>query len=139
MKNKITYCTPHGIIEKNDLFAGKKALVGDYSRLSFSNTNMVLQSLGFEIINERHPEDIIKRIKEGEIYDIIFTNNVYELGGSGLQLFKELHKIEGFNIPIIIHTISDNKNNSFIEFGFDGYLKKPIKQEETIELLKNLL
>lgn len=139
MKNQVTYFTPNGIIEKKNLFTGKKALVGDYSRLSFSNTNMVLESLGFEVTNEKYPEDIIKRINNGEFYDIIFTNNVYELGGSGLKLFNELHKIKDFNTPIIIHTISDNKNNSFIEFGFDGYLKKPIKQEETIELLKNLL
>lgn len=139
MENQITYNTPNGTIRKLDLFAGKKALVGDYSHLSYENTNMVLQSLGFEITNERYPDDIIDRIKQGEKYDIIFTNNVYEFGGSGLQLLKELQKIKNFNTPIIIHTISDNINNCFTNFGFDGYLKKPIKQEDTIQVLKSLL
>lgn len=139
LKNQITYNTPNGTIKKLDLFTGKKALVGDYSHLSYKNTNMILQSLGFEITNERYPDDIIDRIKQGEKYDIIFTNNVYEFGRSGLQLLKELQKIKNFNTPIIIHTISDNINNSFTNFGFDGYLKKPIKQEDTIQVLKSLL
>jgi len=139
MKNPTTYSTPNGIITKLDLFIGRKALVGDYSRLSSDNTNMVLQSLGFEVTIEKRPDNIINRIKNGEKYDIIFSNNVYEFGDSGLKLLNALRNIENFDIPIIIHSISDNKNNYFIELGFDGYLKKPIKQSETIQLLEKLL
>lgn len=78
------------------------------------------------------------RILKGEKYDVIFTNNVYR-SGSGLMLLDMLKDIEGFNIPIIIHTISDNTSNKFIHMGFDGYLKKPIKQDETLKLLTSLL
>ena len=55
------------------------------------------------------------------------------------MLLQELKSLKDFNTPIVIHTISDNTNNQFIELGFDGYLKKPIKQDETIEVLKKLL
>ena len=52
MENKKSYHTPNGIIEKIDTFKGKKALVEDYLDCSFMNTEMVLDSLGFEIVRE---------------------------------------------------------------------------------------
>lgn len=47
-----TYSTPNGTIKKIGTFKGKKALVGDYLNCSFMNTEMVLDSLGFEIVRE---------------------------------------------------------------------------------------
>lgn len=45
--------TPKNTLNKLDKFKGKKALVGDYFRPSFTNTKDVLESLGFEVINEK--------------------------------------------------------------------------------------
>lgn len=122
-----------------DIFKGKKALVGDYFPFSYANTKMVLQSLGMKVIIEETMNGVKDRILKGEQYDIIFTNNIYQVGGTGAQLLKELKEIEGFNTPIIIHTISEKPIQHFLNLGFDGCLKKPIKQEETIQSLKNLL
>lgn len=138
-KRKLTYYnTPNGTIFSIDIFKGKKALVGDYFPFSYANTKMVLQSLGIQVVIEETMEGIKNRILKGEHYDIIFTNNIYR-GGTGLQLLKELKEIENFNLPIIIHTISEKPIQYFLSLGFDGCLKKPIKQEETIQILKNLL
>lgn len=79
------------------------------------------------------------RIKRGEKFDVIFTNNIYLIGRTGTELLQKLKRIEGFNTPVIIHTLSDNIDNKFIKLGFNGYLKKLIRQDETIELLKNIL
>ena len=135
--DETTYHTPNGVITKLDTFKGKKALVGDYSHASFFNTEMVLDSLGFEIVNAKSSKEVLERIKNGEQYDVIFTNNIYG-DGTGPDLLKNLKEINNFNIPVIIHTIDDAKD-SFLALGFDGYLQKPIKQEETIELLNILL
>ena len=51
-QKQITYDTPNGTIKKNDMFKGKRVLVGDYLDCSFMNTEMVLDSLGFEIVRE---------------------------------------------------------------------------------------
>ena len=51
-QEKTTYNTPNGIIKKIDIFKGKRVLVGDYLNCSFVNTEMVLDSLGFEIVRE---------------------------------------------------------------------------------------
>lgn len=139
MEELKTYNTPNGIITKLDTFKGKKALVGDYFSFSYFNTKMVLESLGIEYEIVSTIDEIITRIQAGNKYDIIFTNNIYMNSGFGQTLLLQLKAIKGFNTPIIIHTISDNTDNYFINLGFDGYLKKPIKQDETINVLKKLL
>lgn len=137
-KEQTSYNTPNGVIFQLDVFKGKKALVGDYSPFSYTNTKMVLESLGMKVIIEETIDGVKNRILKGEQYDVIFTNNIYR-SGTGLQLLKELKEIEGFNTPIIVHTISQEPILYFLNLGFDGCLKKPIKQEETIQALKILL
>ena len=116
-KKSICYNTPNGTIFSIDIFKGKKALVGDYFPFSYANTKIVLTSLGMSVTIEETMAGVKNRILKGEQYDVIFTNNIYR-GGTGLQLLKELQH--------------------FLNLGFDGCLKKPIKQEEVIQNLKNL-
>ena len=132
------YHAPSGTFKKLNTFKGKKALVGDYSSASFYNTQMVLDSLGIEIVKVKEEPEVFNRISSGENFDVIFTNNIYQVGDTGPQLLEKLKKINGFDTPIIIHTISNEPKEKFLEMGFDGCLKKPIKQEETIELLNKL-
>ena len=137
-KEQTIYNTPNGVIFQLDVFKGKTALVGDYFPFSYTNTKMVLASLGMKVIIEETMNGVKNRILNGEQYDVIFTNNIYR-SGTGSQLLKELKKIESFNTPVIIHTISEDSIQHFLNLGFDGCLKKPIKQKETIQVLKNLL
>lgn len=130
--------TFENIISPHNVFKGKHALVGDYLRASYFNTNIVLSNLGFNVTIVPTIEEIVDKISKGEKYDIIFTNNIYNLG-TGKDLLDKLKNITNFNIPIVIHTISDNIDNYFIKQGFNGYLQKPIKQEETLTLLKKIL
>lgn len=80
-----------------------------------------------------------KRLASGEKFDVIITNNIYRVGDTGPELLKKLKQLNGFNTPVIIHTISNEPVEHFIQLGFDGCLKKPIKQAETIEILKKVL
>lgn len=79
------------------------------------------------------------RVARGEKFDLIITNNIYRIGCTGPELLKRLKEIKGFNTPVIIHTISEKPVEYFLNLGFDGCLKKPIRQDETIEILKILL
>lgn len=133
----LEYHTPNGIIKKLDTFKGKRALIGDYFAFSYANTKMVLESLGFEIDIEKTMYAVKQKALQNN-YDVIFTNNIYQVGGTGPDLLKELRENKSFKTPIIIHTISDNTANYFTKLGFDGYLKKPIKQDETMQLLENI-
>lgn len=128
-KEQTIYNTPNGVIFQLDVFKGKTALVGDYFPFSYANTKIVLESLGMKVIIEETINGVKDRILKNEQYDVIFTNNIYR-GGTGSQLLKELKEIEGFNVPIIIHTISEEPVQHFLNLGFDGCLKKPIKQKK---------
>ncbi len=118
------------------MFYNKKILVGDYDNTSFKYTNMVLSKLGFIVSNATTVEKIKEKILNGENYDIIITNNIYK-HSSGEELIKELKKIDSFTTPIVIHSISNE--DDFKNLGFAGYLKKPINEQEVIDLFNKLL
>lgn len=132
-----TFNTPNGIINRVNTFKGKKALIGDYACSSYYNTKLVLLSLGFEIDIVSNITDIETAIKNGRKYDVIFSNNLYR-HGTGEDLLKKLKSIDNFKIPVILHSATQNLNDYAKKVGFSGFLPKPIKQEETIQLLKKL-
>ena len=131
-------------ISKNDLtyeplYEGKKALIGDYFAPSYNNTKTVLESLGFDVTIALSGKELVRKIKDKEKYDIIFSNNIYQ-NGTGEECLKELKEIEDFNIPVVIHTITKNARYQFVdEIGFDDYIEKPVTKENVKPVLKRLL
>ena len=105
------------------IYKGKKALIGDYFKPSYMQTKLALESLGFDVTIALTSEDVIKRIKNREKYDIIFSNNIYP-DGTGPECLAKLKEIEGFNIPVVIHTITKHARHHFInEIGLMITLK----------------
>jgi len=132
------YKTCNGDLIKEPIYEGKKALIGDYMASSFNNTKKVLQSLGFTVDIEKRQDDLINRLSYGNDYDIIFTNNVYP-DGSGPELLKELKSFEGFSTPVVIHTISKNQKEYFVDYlGFDGYIEKPVTPDDLKPILEEI-
>lgn len=115
-------------------------LVGDYNKSSISNTVCVLESMGICVNIAKSGVEIIKRIKNGEKYDFIISNNIYDRGNcDGPQMLERLKEIDGFSIPVIVLTVSANKRHLFIgEFGFDEYMTKLLTQEQVIETFSKL-
>ncbi|MBQ2835485.1 MAG: hypothetical protein IJE68_01435 [Clostridia bacterium] len=118
-----------------------KVLVGDYDLMSISNTITVLKSMGITTKAARSGREIIKRIMTGEKYDLIITNNVYTKGNcDGPETLDELRKIEGFNTPVVVLTVSSGKRHLFMgEYGFDEYMCKLLTQEQVIETLPKVI
>jgi len=118
-----------------------KVLVGDYDIMSISNTIRVLKSMGIDTKAARSGREIIKRIKTGETYDLIITNNVYTKGHcDGPETLEELREIDGFNIPVVVLTVSSGKRHLFMgEYGFDEYMCKLLTQEQVIETLPKVI
>ena len=86
-------------------------------------------------------ELIIKRIKDGEKYDLIITNNIYDRGHcDGPNTLDHLKEIEGFNIPVIVLTISENERDTFVGYyGFDEYITKLLTQEKVKETFPKII
>lgn len=126
-------------IKYNPIYKGKRALVGDYMATSYNITKTVLQSLGFSVDVVNTYEDVVKKIKYGEHYDIIFSNNIYR-HGTGADCLTELRNLPNFSTPVVILTVTADKRDYFVnKIGFDDYVVKPISQEKIIPILNNLL
>lgn len=127
-------------IIKNPIYKGKRALVGDYYDGSYKNTMNVLKSFGMIVDVVHKGTDIVDKIKHGYKCDIIFTNNIYKEGYDGPTTLRKLKDIDGFNIPVVIHTISENERNYFINIcEFDEYIVKPLDQEKVKVVLDKFL
>lgn len=127
------------IVNKNPIYKGKRALIGDDLSVSYTNTENALRSLGFDVDIVEKGEDIIEKIKYGEKYDIIFSNRIYRHGMDGSECLKELRKLSNFSTPIVIHTISKDMKDYFVDtIGFDDYIEKPVTQEKLIPVLEKI-
>lgn len=63
-----------------------------------------------------------------------------KFGFNGPELLENLRKLQNFNTPVVIHTISKGKRKYFVdELGFDEYIEKPIIYEELERVLKKFL
>lgn len=133
------YSTVGGKLPQSTEYKGKKALIGDYSSASYDNTVNVLKSLGFDVDVAHTIDDVISYVKYGKKYDIIFSNNVYPQG-SGSDCLTKLKKLDDFNTPVVIHTISEGERHRFIDMeGFDEYIVKPVTLEKVKPVLEKLL
>lgn len=135
-----TFNVSTGEIFLEPIYKGKKALIGDYLNFSYINTERVLRSLGFSVDIVSNGNDIIEKMKYGEHYDIIFSNNIYRYGPTGPECLKKLRELENFSTPIVIHTITKDKRDYFVNtIGFDDYIVKPVTQENVKPILHRLL
>lgn len=121
-----------------------KILVGDYNIESARNTCGVLMRMGFEVDVVETAEDIIERIKCFKNYDLIITNNEYygkthkSNIHSGYHLLSSLKELEDFNIPVIILTVS-NKKDELLKEGYNGYIQKLLDEEKVVNTFPNVL
>ena len=123
-----------------DTFKGMKVLVGDYNDDTIQNTRKVLMSLGFEVDTVETGDDIYDKITHGYTCDVIVTNNIYRYGKRhGIDVLNDLKDIEGFNIPIVVLTISTGQREEFLSMGFDEYMEKVLVQKQAEEVMTRLL
>ncbi|MBE5820789.1 MAG: response regulator [Clostridiales bacterium] len=121
-----------------------KILIGDYNLQSVRNTCGVLMRMGFDVDVVETAEDIIERVKSFMHYDLIISNNEYY--GSkhkskitnSYQLLNKLKEIEDFNTPVIVLTVSDDREK-FISYGFNEYMQKILDEEKVIEVFPKVL
>lgn len=126
-------------MEYNGIYEGKKALIGNYDNFSADMTRKVLRNFGLSVERVKTSTDLLEKAKINQ-YDIIFTNNIYQQGVDGPTLLKQLRELDGFNTPVVIHTISANQRYHFVDdLGFDEYIEKPIKIADIERVLKKFL
>lgn len=115
-----------------------KVLIGDYTDSMAPFTNSVLRNMGIETEVVPTASDILDRIKDGNKYDLIITNNTYSNGESGEKVL-ELKKDKDFAIPIVVLTVRHNSRMKFLSAGFDEYIEKPLDEKKVINVFTKFI
>jgi CheY-like chemotaxis protein/Na+-transporting methylmalonyl-CoA/oxaloacetate decarboxylase gamma subunit len=115
-----------------------KVLIGDYTDSMAPFTNSILRNMGIETEVVPTASDIIDRVKDGNDYDLIITNNTYSNGESGEKVL-ELKEEKDFSIPIVVLTVRHNSRMEFLSAGFDEYIEKPIDEKKVINVFTKFI
>lgn len=103
----------------------KNALIGSSNLHLSIILQKQLKQFGFDSDLVSTGDDILKKIEASNTYDIIFTNNIFKNGkySTGFDVLTQLKKQKNFSTPIVIYTVSSDRDY-FIKLGFDEYLSK---------------
>ena len=115
-----------------------KVLIGDYTDSMAPFTNSVLRNMGIETEVVPTASDILDRVKDGNKYDLIITNNTYSNGESGVKVL-ELKEEKDFSIPIVVLTVRHNSRMEFLSAGFDEYIEKPLDEKKVINVFTKFI
>lgn len=119
-------------IEYMDL-SGRKLLLVDDNKLNLKVAEKLLKFYKFEITSVTTGKEAIYKIKEGNIYDIIFLDHMMpEMDGiEVLHILKKLSK--NFDVPPIVALTANavtGMREMYLNEGFDEYVSKPININE---------
>ena len=110
---------------------GQRILIVDDNALNIKVAKIALKNFNLVLDDVVSGEECIEKIKTGEKYDVILMD-IMMPGMSGEEAFKELKKLEGFNIPVIALTadaVSGSKEK-YLAQGFTSYISKPFSPDE---------
>lgn len=132
--------TTNEVQETNLNFENKKVLIVDDNNLNLKVAARLLKEFKLE------PELIdsgfacIEKIKAGNTYDLILMDDMMPKM-TGVETFKQLKEISGFNTPVVILTANaiSGMKEKYMSDGFNDYLAKPIDKNELKRVLSNYL
>ena len=119
---------------------GKKILIVDDNLINLKVAARLLESYKVETECVSSGFECLNKINEGIKYDLILMDDMMPKM-SGVETFKKLKQIEGFNVPVIALTanaIAGMKEN-YLNEGFNDYISKPIDKKELERVLKTYL
>ncbi|MCL2249486.1 MAG: response regulator [Oscillospiraceae bacterium] len=94
-----------------------------------------------EIVTCKSGYEAISRVKNGEVYDIVFMDYMMP-GISGTDAMLQMREL-GYDAPIVVLTANAmiGKAEEFMKDGFDGFMSKPIQTKSLnstlIKYIKN--
>jgi CheY-like chemotaxis protein len=116
-----------------------KMLICDDDNLDIKVTKKILEKYKFQISYVTDPMECIKKIKSGEIYDVLLLDYKMPLM-DGMSVLKAIKSLENYNFPkIIVFTANavTGAREYYISNGFDEYLSKPIDIRELDRIINS--
>ena len=119
---------------------GKKVLIVDDNAINLKVAARLLSTYKLDTEEVESGFECLKKIEEGSKYDLILMDDMMPKM-SGVETFKKLKNIEGFDIPVVALTanaIAGMKEN-YLKVGFNDYISKPIDKKELERVLNTYL
>ncbi|UBM61871.1 response regulator [Candidatus Sulfidibacterium hydrothermale] len=114
-------------------------LLAEDNKINQKVATLNLNNLGHDVDVANNGKEAVEMFKNGN-YDIIFMD-VHMPEMDGVEACKKIREIEKKEnrikkIPIIAMTAntSEDERKKYLEAGMDGYVAKPFKQKELIEI-----
>ena len=119
---------------------GSRILVVDDNEINIKVASTLLKKYNFNIDSATSGELCLKKLNDGEEYDIIFLDDMMPRM-SGRDVIKKLRSNPDFNIPTIALTANaiEGMKEEYLSLGFDDYLSKPINKTELERVIKKYL
>ena len=100
----------------------------------------MLKDTNIELSIVTSGKECLDKIRNKDKYDLILLDEVME-PLDGLTVMRKLKEIRTFNTKTILLTKNNDYeyNDDYLEYGFDGYLLKPIDKDKLFELIDKYL
>ncbi len=119
---------------------GKTILIVDDSASMRQLVTFALKSAGYEVIAAVHGKDGLEKLKAGKVDMIVTDLNMPEM--DGIELIKNVRKNPASKFtPIVMLTTEsqDTRKQEGKSAGASGWLVKPFKPEELVEVVKKFV
>ncbi len=116
------------------------ALVVDDNKPTAKMNQDVLKEIGIDSKAVYSADECMKEmLTTFDEYDIIITDNQMP-EKNGTDLIKDLKKIDGFDLPVVIVTGDSGQADYFLHIcGFDDYIEKPLDKKKALKTIKKLI
>ncbi len=127
-------------VTKTIIAKGKKVLIVDDNLINLKVAARLLSTYKITTEEVSSGFDCLKKIEEGNTYDLILMDDMMPKM-SGMETFKKLQEMEGFNTPVVALTANAiaGMKEKYLNAGFNDYISKPIEKKELERVLKAYL
>jgi len=125
--------------------AGKKVLILDDMQTHLEILTHVLTAPGIRVVGLTSSEELVPTLQQaleaGDPFHLVILD-IRMPGPDGYALARRIrrHPSEISRLPLLAYSSSTNQNHvRFKEAGFDGFLLKPVKRPELLQMVARLL
>ena len=120
--------------------SNKKVLVVDDNKINIKVALKLLSNFGITADSVESGFDCLKKIQEGNIYDLILLDDMMPKM-SGVETLKKLQEDPQFKMPVVALTANaiSGMKEKYLADGFNDYLAKPIDKNELKRILETYL
>ena len=123
------------------IFNKKKVIAVSDNLQILKSMNTLASNYDIEFLTTMHGNDLIQRVLDGEVFDLIILEDEMKQTSALAILGKLQEAKKGFNTPTIV-MLNKNKESlkeHYVEDGFNDYLKKENLEEEFDRIIKKYI